>query len=376
MGVLPTSLIAACGLTDLVVALLIVLAPWRPAGRLSIVRAPFAFAGVAAVFVVRTTVLSRLGLNSFGVMHLLYLDLVAVIPATAAALLAVPAWRRRLTTAARAVAIAGLLPAAVGVDATFIEPFRLRVETAEVVVPPSRVGSSPLRVAVLTDLQTRQVTEYERSAIDRLMALRPDLILIPGDLLQVPAEDFEDRAAAVRDLLGRLSAPGGVFLVQGDVDGPPTRLLRLIEGTAIRPLLDETATVTIGDRRVTIGGVLLNYRTESASDVIRGLAEAPDDGSIRLLLAHRPDVVLGLPSASRIDLTVAGHTHGGQVVIPGFGPPITLSRVPRAVAAGGLHPVDGNLIYVSRGVGCERDQAPRIRLFCPPEISLLTIRSR
>jgi predicted MPP superfamily phosphohydrolase len=43
------------------------------------------------------------------------------------------------------------------------------------------------------------------------------------------------------------------------------------------------------------------------------------------------------------------------------------------VAAGGLHAIDGNPIYVSRGVGCERGQAPRIRFFCPPEISLLTL---
>jgi predicted MPP superfamily phosphohydrolase len=51
-----------------------------------------------------------------------------------------------------------------------------------------------------------------------------------------------------------------------------------------------------------------------------------------------------------------------------------LTHVPRAVAAGGLHVLDGNRIYVSRGVGCERGPAPRIRLFCPPEVSLLTLR--
>ena len=75
-----------------------------------------------------------------------------------------------------------------------------------------------------------------------------------------------------------------------------------------------------------------------------------------------------------MDLTIAGHTHGGQVRIPFFGPPITLSRVPRRVAGGGLHELQGNAIYVSRGVGCERASAPRVRLNCPPEVSLLTLR--
>ena len=52
---------------------------------------------------------------------------------------------------------------------------------------------------------------------------------------------------------------------------------------------------------------------------------------------------------------------------------MTLSLVPRHVAAGGLHEIDGNRVYVSRGVGMERMQAPRMRLFCPPEISILTV---
>jgi hypothetical protein len=95
----------------------------------------------------------------------------------------------------------------------------------------------------------------------------------------------------------------------------------------------------------------------------------------RIVLGHRPDVVSNLKANSRVDLVVAGHTHGGQIVVPGFGPLITLSDVPRKVAAGGLHQLQGNAIYVSRGVGCERHQAPRMRFFCPPEISILTIKS-
>ena len=72
---------------------------------------------------------------------------------------------------------------------------------------------------------------------------------------------------------------------------------------------------------------------------------------------------------------MAGHTHGGQVQIPGFGPPITQTGVPREVGAGGLHTMDGARVYVSRGVGVEHAaNAPRVRLFCPPELSLLTLR--
>ncbi len=97
------------------------------------------------------------------------------------------------------------------------------------------------------------------------------------------------------------------------------------------------------------------------------------DADVRLLVSHKPDVALLIEPDDRIDLVVAGHTHGGQVVIPGFGPPVTLSRVPRRVAAGGLHKVGGQSVYVSRGVGHERGKAPPVRLFCPPEITILTL---
>ena len=70
---------------------------------------------------------------------------------------------------------------------------------------------------------------------------------------------------------------------------------------------------------------------------------------------------------------MAGHTHGGQVQLPGVGPLMTMSHVPRAVAAGGLHQVDGNPIYVSTGVGREQQGAPQIRFLAPPSIALLTL---
>jgi predicted MPP superfamily phosphohydrolase len=92
-------------------------------------------------------------------------------------------------------------------------------------------------------------------------------------------------------------------------------------------------------------------------------------------MGHAPDymnnVLLG--HVRREMLCVAGHTHGGQVNIPGFGPPITLSRVPRWLAAGGLHQRKGAWLLVSRGVGMERSNAPRIRFNCRPQLVVVTL---
>ena len=104
------------------------------------------------------------------------------------------------------------------------------------------------------------------------------------------------------------------------------------------------------------------------------LYRAPGTRDVRILLSHRPDAVYLLEPRSRVDLVVAGHTHGGQIQLPFHGPLTIASRVPPEVGAGGLHRVDGHPIYVSRGVGVERGQAPRARLGAPPEVAVVTLR--
>ena len=100
---------------------------------------------------------------------------------------------------------------------------------------------------------------------------------------------------------------------------------------------------------------------------------AQDAGTVRILMSHRPDTVLGLPADADVDLTVAGHTHGGQISLPVVGPLITLTNVPRAVAAGGVHRVNGNQIYVSPGIGMERGHAPQVRFGVPPTVGIVDL---
>jgi predicted MPP superfamily phosphohydrolase len=76
------------------------------------------------------------------------------------------------------------------------------------------------------------------------------------------------------------------------------------------------------------------------------------------------------------DLLIAGHTHGGQVRLPGIGPLITLSRVRRSWAAGLTDIGRGRQLLVSRGIGMERGRAPRLRFLCRPELVVLELAPR
>jgi predicted MPP superfamily phosphohydrolase len=330
-------------------------------------------AGVtAAAGVVGFAALIPTGLVFFGMVHLAYLGLTVTLPMVGLAILA-RSVRTPRTRPALMVGAVLLVPAVLGFYATHIEPNRLRVQRVTVGVDPARAGHDPVRIAVVSDLQTDHVGPFERKVVARVNALHPDVILVPGDLFQSDQATFEHWLPSYRALLAKLRAPHGVFVVQGDVDGGDRVDQLFATNPDARVLANQVVTVHVGDRTLRIGGTQLAYQSTAALAVKRKL-EGPDDGSLRILLSHRPDTVFDLDRSSRVDLTVAGHTHGGQVQLPVIGPLMTMTEVPREVAAGGLHEMGGNRMYVSPGIGMERLQAPQIRFDDPPTIGLIELR--
>jgi predicted MPP superfamily phosphohydrolase len=331
-----------------------------------------ALAVAAVLLAAKGIVLLQLGVSvPFGVLHVLWLDLVVAIPLAAILLLVLT--RRRAGRLLRAGAAAAVLLAPVGAYASFVEPERLVLERAELELDPRRAGDRPLRIGVIADLQCEEVGGHEREAVERLMAERPDLILLAGDYHQGADGKLDEELPALRSLLRRLDAPGGVFAVQGDVESV-AEARRVTAGTGVRLLLNDVERVRVGDRRVAIAGTELAHGSPDARRTLAQLERRPGQGDVRIALAHRPDTVEHLAPNTRVDLLVAGHTHGGQVQLPVIGPLTIASKVPREVGAGGLHELDGRRIYVSRGVGAERGQAPRLRLGAVPEVSLITLR--
>jgi predicted MPP superfamily phosphohydrolase len=327
--------------------------------------------GGGAALALKLAALHLAGSSQFALLHLLYLDLVVALPLVGLGLVA----RRRRSRRMLALAVALLALAPIGAYATFVEPERLRLETTEVPIEPARAPERGLRVAVLADVQTDDVGGHERDAVELAQRTRPDIVLIPGDLFQMGHRRLRRELPELRALVRRLRAPGGVFAVVGDADGSD-RLRAVLRGTGVRLLVNEITVTRAAGTRVAIAGVGVDWDLPAARRTAAALERRERGDEVRILLAHRPDAVFSLPRHARTDLVVAGHTHGGQVQVPGIGPLITKSGVPRRVAAGGLHTLSGRRLYVSRGVGVEHaGHAPVLRFLCPPEVSLLKLRA-
>ncbi|MBK7642680.1 MAG: phosphohydrolase [Planctomycetes bacterium] len=279
---------------------------------------------------------------------------------------------RGATRLARLCAFAALGLAPVCAYATFVEPYLLAVERTRVPIAPHNGLTRPITIAVLSDMQMLEVTDHEREAVRLAMQAHPDLILIPGDMTQVGREHLEEIRGPFQELVAALAAPLGVFAVHGDCEGA-SDARRLLEGTRIRLLVDECVHLESGGASLWLCGLENGFGQPRSLSALAELDAHADSGELRLALAHRPDVVYTLAPHSRVDLLVCGHTHGGQVQLPFFGPPFVLSQVPRSVGAGGLHEIGGHKLYVSRGIGWEHGHAPRVRFNCRPEVSLLTL---
>jgi predicted MPP superfamily phosphohydrolase len=358
---------------NVVIALAVLL---RGKGPMGFQRVVAAAGAVLLANAVEMAVLSRWRLHFFGAVHVAWLDLSVVVPLAGIAVLV--AWRRGRSTsrAALLTALVALPALPLGLYAQLVEPYDVQLERTRVPISTARGGRDDLLVAVLADIQSTTIEEHHLQAVAEVMSHEPDLILIPGDLYQGPVHRFEENLPGFQELLGMLHAPGGVWVVPGNADVPKL-LPRTLEGSAARLLRDEQVTVEVRDRRVTILGVdeipHERYQVWREPPAILGRFLASPGDEVRILMSHRPRIVSELPERSRCDLVVSGHTHGGQVALPLIGPPLTLSPLPRHVAAGGLHEVAGNALYISRGLGLERLQAPRIRFGAPPEVTLLTL---
>jgi uncharacterized protein len=237
---------------------------------------------------------------------------------------------------------------------------RHHIEVTRTAMPISGLPEAlrGLKIGVLTDVHRSQTVSHEMvaAAVRLLMAETPDLIVLGGDYVSWRDARFIQPAA---EALAPLSAPQGVIAILGNHDDDRD-MPNALAARGFTVLKDARTRLTIRGEIMDFAGIRFwTYKVGDVAHVLRGTVPHT------ILLAHTPKRLLEAQQLA-VPAVISGHTHGGQIVLPGVG--AVAAREFPVIA--GLERRDGTSIFVSRGVGTV--YVP-VRINCPPEVAVLTL---
>lgn len=255
-----------------------------------------------------------------------------------------------------------------------VEPTWLEVNHLAIAIDALPAGFAGMRIAQLSDFHaSRMVTQaYLSEAVALAHAEQPDLIVLTGDFIHAGFR----YVGAVAQCLGQLQAPLGVYAVLGNHDFSVRNALGIrryrhlshavataLAAQGIRVLQNESVLLHRGGDQLPLVGIEdLWSRNCDPDQAFKGLAtDRPC-----LVLAHNPRTVERL-SGRRCDLMLSGHTHGGQVKLPGWIKPVLGRKRKRFTA--GLYEHENTQLYVNKGVGF----GWRFRYGVRPEVAIFTL---
>lgn len=222
------------------------------------------------------------------------------------------------------------------------------------------------RIAHLSDIHMDSWMTPARfeKIVNLTIGIQPDLVVISGDFLTHHPEMYTPHLSR---LLKRISNSSPVLAVLGNHDHwTDANQVRLMLASAnVHELNNTWTTISKGSDRIIIAGVDDVWEEKDRLDIV--LDDLPDR-VFTILLAHEPDFADISASTGRFSLQLSGHSHGGQVVIPLLGPPLTPPFAKKYPL--GLYRIQKMQLYTTSGLGMVR---PYVRFNCPPEISLLTL---
>ncbi|WP_431905298.1 metallophosphoesterase [Micromonospora carbonacea] len=256
-------------------------------------------------------------------------------------------------------------------------------------VPVLPADTEPLRVLHLSDLHMMPEQRRKQDWVASLAALDPDLVVVTGDNMAHPGAV----PGVLRALAPLLDFPGAFVFGSNDYTGPVLRnpfsyflpdreysegaelpydeLRDVFTGAGWADLNNARTTLKAGGRLIELVGVDDPHIARDDYPSVAG--PVPAAAELSIALAHSPEpAVLDQMAADGFELLLAGHTHGGQVCVPGFGALVTNCGLPRSMAKG-LHrwPDSDAWLHVSAGLGTH-PTAP-VRFACRPEASILTL---
>ena len=245
------------------------------------------------------------------------------------------------------------------------EPFRLTVEHHQILLrrlPPELDG---LRIVQLSDIHHSPFTSREQieRAVETANSLQPDIVALTGDYVS------KERAYAApcAELLGGLRARHGVYAVLGNHD-------HWTDAALITDLFRAEGITVLVNQGMRFENKGAAFWLAGVDDTMVGLEDLPlamagsSDHEFKLLLAHNP-IILRRAARAGVDLVLSGHTHGGQVSLRSDR---SASGRPRRRLLKGLARQGETQIYITRGLGTV---VLPVRFGCPPEVSLLELRT-
>lgn len=264
-----------------------------------------------------------------------------------------------------------MLLAILGSDAFWFEPSSLRLRAHHLTMAePKASRLRGMRIVIIADLHGGSAfvdVSKIRRVVDLANGSRPDLILLAGDYVSHGSSGGLGMPVnAIMRELRRLGAPLGVFAVSGNHDNWVDRvgIASALEGARIRVVDNKSVPIEGKHGRFYLVGI--GDTASGFDDRARAFAGVGAEDSA-ICLTHSPDAFPGLPESCR--LTVAGHTHGGQVNLPIVGRLIVPSKFGQRYAAGLIHE-RGKWLFVSTGIGTS---ILPVRFGVPPEVSELDI---
>jgi uncharacterized protein len=261
-----------------------------------------------------------------------------------------------------------MVVAFLGLWALWWEPSSLTVVRRSVTVRPWHREHEGLKIAVISDLLVGSLywdLDHFEEVVAAINAEHPDLLMILGDLVQGSPRGDSVQPESIADRLAQVVAPLGRIAVLGnhDVWRGAWRVRRALESRGLRVLEDENVQITHRGKSFWVSG-LADWWTQG-NQLEATLARIENDDPV-IVIMHEPLLFEQMPA--RVSLTLAGHTHGGQVNLPIVGRLFPLG--PEHRYAYGLIDEGGKKLLVTSGIGTS---ILPVRFRVPPEIVILTV---